>query len=66
MSLAGSKRHLFVLALAAVAAATIAACDNNITQPDLRVAPTPRSSIDGDTSQCTRGWVVVQGHFECL
>ena len=54
-----------LLALALLASA-IAACDASTTAPaELRRVPTKPAAIEGDTTACQRGWVVITGAYVC-
>ena len=55
-----------ILALALLASA-IVACDRGATAPaDIRPAPfKPAATIEGDTTSCLRGWVIIAGAYSC-
>lgn len=49
-----------------LAAATIAACDASVTAPaPLSPARIHLAAIEGDTTRCQRGWVVINGWYVC-
>jgi hypothetical protein len=50
---------------------TIAACDRAATEPDAARAKRAMGAarhddIEGDTTGCKNGWVVVTGHYVCV
>lgn len=59
-------RRLAGLAFFLAATAAVAACDAGVTAP-APVAPAhaPPAAIEGDTTRCLRGWVVIVGHYVC-
>ena len=60
-----SSQRRIVLVLALLASA-IAACDSRATAPaEIRRAPTTPAAIEGDTTNCQRGWVIVTGAYVC-
>lgn len=56
-----------VLAFFLLAAAAVVACDARVTGP-VPVAPAqvPPAAIEGDTTGCLRGWVIIAGHYVCV
>lgn len=54
------------LTLALLLTAALAACDTRATAPtELRRAAATPAAIEGDTTQCLRGWVIVHGVYVC-
>jgi hypothetical protein len=66
MSVSNPIHRRLVLAAGFAATAIIAACSDSPTQPSAatRIARSP-VAIEGDTTQCEFGWVVVAGRYEC-
>ena len=59
------------LAVMIASVMTIAACDRAATEPDAARAKRAMGAarhddIEGDTTGCKNGWVVVTGHYVCV
>lgn len=67
MSVSRPNQRRLALALGLIAVATIAACDSHPTQPAGSLTRLPRQlrAIDGDTTQCAYGWIVINGVYVC-
>ena len=65
MSCNSRKHRTVVMAVAAAAIASLAACDTTVTSPELKANVLRPASIQGDTLECTRGWHIVNGWYVC-
>jgi hypothetical protein len=56
-----------LLAAGVLFVAAIAACDRSPTAPGSALSKsTARAyTIEGDTTSCRNGWIVVQGRYQC-
>ena len=60
------QRRRAALASFLLAAATVAACDASVTAPaPVSPAGIRPAAIEGDTTRCLRGWVVINGWYVC-
>lgn len=59
-------RRRSALGLFLLGTAIVAACDATPTQPEPDLARVQhKAAIEGDTTACTRGWVVIAGWYVC-
>jgi hypothetical protein len=65
MSVTGPKRHRFILALALVSTAAIAACDTPTEPRGVNRIKPQTARLEGDSTLCTHGFIVVQGVIVC-